>query len=167
MAYVRVLFWRSDNWIGRIIRWRTRSPWTHVAVYIQWLDAPGRTYEFDARGAWATAGQKACDEVRVPIRPLQLWEASELERYWLGVIRWHNLYAFATLVGLLAIYPTRWFWDRIGWRPFSAKFWGRVCSSGVAESFKRFGIDLVPKRAELYESPGEIHDSWFLKREGT
>jgi hypothetical protein len=167
VADVRVLFWRSDNWIGRIIQWRTKSPWTHVAVYIKWPDDRGCTYEFDALGARSTAGLKHCDEIRVPIRPVEIWEAFEIDRYFRGCIRWHNIYAYATILALLVIYPTRWFWERIGWRPFSAKFWGRVCSSSVAEAFKRAGIDLVPKRAELYESPGEIQDSWFLKREGT
>jgi hypothetical protein len=164
MADVRVLFWRGSGWIARVIQWRTRSPWTHCAVFIHWPgEMRGHTYEFDIRGAAETAGQKPCDEVRFPTRGLEIWEAAEVERYWLGCIRWHNWYAFLALVGLLAIYPTRWFWERIGWRPFGAKFWGRVCSSGVAESFKRARIDLVPRRAELYESPGEIHDSWFLR----
>lgn len=168
MADVKVLFWRGRGWVGRVIQWRTGSPWTHVAVYIKWPDNAdcGHTYEFDARGARVTAGLRNCTEVRVPIQPLEAWEVFQIERYWHGVIRWRNVYAFWTLVGLLVIYPTRWFWERIGWRPFGAKFWGRVCSSGAAESFKQAGIDLVPKRAELYESPGEIHDSWFLKGEG-
>lgn len=165
MATVKVLFWAGKGLVAEVIKWRTKSPWTHVALYIQWPNALGYTYEFDARGARATPGQKICDEVRVPVRRLQTWEAWEIERYFKGCIRWNNIYAYFTLLALLVIYPTRWFWEKIGWRPFSAKFWGRVCSSSVAEAFKKARIDLVPKRAELYESPGEIHDSKCLKAE--
>jgi hypothetical protein len=164
MAEVKVLFWRGSGWIARQIQVATKAPWTHVAVFIRWPDEPhGWTYEFDAWGARRTLGQKDCTTVKIPIRSMEFFEVYELERYWLGVIRWHNVYAFWTLFALLAILPTRWLWERLGFRPFSAKWWGRVCSAGVAESFKKACIDLVPKRAEVYETPKEVFNSWFLK----
>lgn len=155
---VRLLFWRARGLVGRIIEWRTCSPWGHVAVYLS-----GITYEYTWPCARATDGLIKCDAERCFREEIPYEKVAAIRRYWLDAIKRGKRYNWIKLAALLFIYPTRWVWDRLNWVPFSSRFWGEVCSTGVDESFKCARIDLVPHAEEGYTSPGDLWDSPLLK----
>ena len=75
----------------------------------------------------------------------------------------HLPYNYLKLFVLMLVYPTRWFWNKIGWVPFQSEFFGNVCSVFVDSTFKDIGIDLLPDNNEEYTAPGDFLKSKLLE----
>ncbi len=54
-------------------------------------------------------------------------------------------YNYYKLLILALCWPTRWFWNKLQWVPFSNNFFGEVCSVYIREILLRGDIDWFPK----------------------
>ena len=154
---MKILFWSSDKWIGRLIQFFTGSRWTHVAIEIE-----GFVWESAIEGAQVS--EKSGYQIsKVPVRPLTDRELHDIWYYCARAVRHGWPYNFCKIVALAVVYPTRWVWRRLGWVPFDRDVYGETCSGFVDEAFKVAGIDLLPLEHEGYTSPGDIWDSKFLE----
>jgi len=162
----KVLLWKyhkKEEWwrdiAAKAIVFFTQQPFTHAAIY-----HGGATYESTVwkegrklrHGALRAPEMLECDVILGPVEELTIGQNIKLQNYLDQTIYEARPYNFFKLVALAVIYPTRWFWNLIGWVPFSHDMYGEVCSVYVDEAFKAIGIDLLPYHDEQYTSPGDL-----------
>ena len=158
MSDTMIALWKvkaDSKWMAKAVAFFTGKPYNHAAVIHE-----GDTWEEDVGGARQTAGIRKADEYWTPIEPLTPVEAARglvflqvttgmgIRRPW--PYNW-------LLTGIKAVvYPTRWFWNWIGWVPFSRQFYGVNCSVYVDLFFKYCGRDIRPKWVEHLTAPGDL-----------
>jgi hypothetical protein len=152
--------WRvkpDSKWMAKAIAFFTGKPVNHAAAI-----HGGDTWEEDVGGARQTAGIRKADEYWAPDVPfspeesarglvfLQVTTGMGIRRPW--PYNW-------LLTGVKAIiYPTRWFWNWIGWVPFSSQFYGVNCSVYCDLYAHYAGRDIRPKWLEHLSAPGDLRE---------
>jgi len=153
-----ILIWKYrkvNNWcrdlIPRLIVYFTKKPYVHAAIYFD-----EKTYESAASGIRSTSGLKQVNEYWEPIISLTITERNSMQAYLLFTTNRKWKYNFFKLIILSIVYPTRWFWNKIGWVPFDKDLFGEVCSVYVDEAWLFAGRDILPNEHEGYTSPGDL-----------
>ena len=173
MNPVVILFKAGDDLLGRAIKFFTGSPYGHTAIFLA-------GFTFESTG-WQTPGAKwwqfwtyrsgikiSRGELMggTSLSPLIVPSDSQVElmlEFATDQINDRWWYNGLLLIADALIYPTRWFWNKIGWIPFSSRYLGTVCSTFVDEMFKAAGIDLWPGRSEATTVPGDYVKCPLLK----
>jgi len=167
-----IILWpyrKSEKWyrtmVSKLICFFTNSSYTHAAVYVD-----GIMYESQvmnkSNGAMRTVGlpyqARNCRFLKL-IEPLSEKKREllvyNLERKVLSRVP----YNFMKIAVLMFVYPTKRFWNWIGWVPFGNEVYGYVCSTFVDTAFKEIGVDLLGNNSEEYTSPGDFMSSYLLE----
>ncbi|MBE3088020.1 MAG: hypothetical protein IMZ71_02740 [Chloroflexi bacterium] len=144
----RILLYRAANdALGKLIRYFTESEWGHVAIY-----AGGATYEQTWPGVKKTEGRNTADLSLIPPLLDEVAMIAWLETSVSAKLR----YNWPRLVAMIVVYPLRWFFNKLGWVPFSAAIFGEICSSYGDEAIKVGGLDAWPYRGEHATVPGDF-----------
>jgi hypothetical protein len=174
-----VLFWKfkqCHDWIfdfacEEIMR-ITNSPYVHTAIYLG-----GEVYEstmwrknitvLGLKIPWLHGGVRVhpgtgWDEARAPLIAISPQVATRMRDYAKAQISEHRPYNILQLAVMIVVWPTRAFWRRVGWVPFSASLLGTYCSTFVEKCWLS-GWSLVPLDDENFASPGELRDSALLR----
>lgn len=173
MEDLLIVLWqyhKSRKWyktiISKLICFFTNSKYTHVSIYFE-----GYTYEStvmnNQNGALKTMGLASSDvrsfkylKFRIP---LNMKQHDNLRIVLNNSIVEAKPYNFLKLFILAIVYPTRKFWNWLGWVPFQAECFGSVCSVYVDQIFKDMGIDLLPNKNEEYTAPGDFIKNKLLE----
>ena len=153
-----IALWRvkpDSKWLPKAIAFFTRKPYYHAATIHH-----DHTWEEDVGGARNTPVIAKADEYwapDVPQSPIESARAMVFLQVTTGMgIRKPWPYNWL-LTGIKAIvYPTRWFWNWIGWVPFSSAFYGVNCSVYVDMYWRYAGRDIRPKWMEYLSAPGDL-----------
>ena len=153
-----ILLWRVKKDSGRgpkLIALFTGMPYYHAAVY-----RDGKTWDETPKGASSRAGLKPADEFWEPDEDMT---EEEMKRMWAFLWwtaefkhggRWP--YNFLKFMVLAFVYPTRGFWNRINWIPFSSALLGEVCSTYVDYAWRAAGRDILKGWSEEFTVPGDL-----------
>ena len=155
-----ILLWRvtkHDSFGAKLIAFFTGMPYHHAAIYM-W----GGTYEEGPKGASRTDGLKRADEYWIPIISML---PEERDRMW-AFLWWTSQYKhggrwpynFLKFMVLALVYPTKKFWNKIGWMPFSSDLLGEVCSTYVDYAWRAAGRDILSGWNEEFTVPGDLAD---------
>ncbi len=158
--------------VSDVIAYITKSKYTHVAVVLN-----DNVYESTIRklpGDFlphngvqkTTLGYDMPDEVWEPIRDLTDPEVIHMVDYAEACISLKIPYSIMKLIILAIVYPTRPFWNKLGWFPFESQLKGEVCSEFVDQDFKAANIELIPNRMEEFTAPVDVINSGFFKKVG-
>jgi len=154
-----ILLMCNNSLLGRIISKVTKSIYTHSEIYIGGGDCIGATNKL----GWG-----------VRVRPLK-WNIKRFYR--IDIFRYPNLseeraekviqHAFKHVgekynIWLLLLFPINFLLPDKWRNPLAFKK-AKICSQLVTESFRKVGIDLVPKKDESQESPSDIAKSKLLR----
>jgi hypothetical protein len=170
-----LLFKGGKSLVSKAIMYFTDSVFTHTALYVRgatfestvwqipetWLF--GRAWKPKWWMFWTwrsgikiTQGILEADETyhfRVPPTPMQNINMMNAA---VDLVNERRMYNFLLTFFDMIIYPTRWFWHKIGWVPFSKRYLGENCSSFVDQVVTEGGgIDLWPKRESETTVPGD------------
>ena len=171
MYPIGISVWRyhkKDTWfrdlVSRAIVYFTGYNFTHVGVYMC-----GRHYEsavwnvpgkiFPRHGVRVSLGwpdDPIPDFCMVPEREVTDEEIAEISEVLHTFTRKARAYNFLKLIVLMIVWPTRSLWNKLGWIPFNAEWYGEVCSGFVDEVFREAGWDLFPGEHEGYTVPGQF-----------
>jgi len=163
-------FRKSDKWyrtlVSNLICFFTNSNYTHVAI-----SHDGFMYESTVmnsqNGAMKTIGlpsvHRGClfFELKTPLTDEQ---AKKLKLNLDEMVVQRRPYNFMKIAVLALIYPTRKFWNWLGWVPFQNEVFGYICSVFVDVAFKDIGIDLFKSAFEEYTAPGDFVSNPMLVR---
>jgi hypothetical protein len=168
----------AKAWINRIvaaaIMYFTGSEFTHIAIWLLgrlwevtvWHTGRGWIFGWK-QGVRCHAGvpeDMIPTAVYEPVRDLTEAEVFALGR-WLEWTRDEGLsYSVLKLLSLALVYPTRWFWKRIGWVPFGTNLFDEVCSSYPAEGYAFLGYEVLPGWSEELIVPGTYASSPFFAK---
>ena len=164
-----LLYRAGKGLIGKAITYFTGMPYAHVAgclgehtleSTIWWSEIWWKS------GIRITLGTQQADEYWQPVKELTPNQVTAMWRYFINSINKRRPYNVAKFLVLALVYPTRRFWQKIGWVPFSADFHGDVCSVVWDEAYRAAGIDLFPHRSEEYTAPGDFRKSKLLEQIG-
>lgn len=168
ICLIRNRDWGNDleNLVTGIIVDTTDSEFIHVEEYLN-----GKWYEFTfPEGAnthvkdLVAESTKYNHKFREPIRELTEKEVGLKLAYWHEQLKHKRSYNIIKLILLYIIYPTRRFWNWLGWVPFSnTKWFGAVCSVGIEESNLAASIDTTPGESHEYRSPGNFDTMAFYR----
>ena len=124
----------------RLIAWWTGMPQYHAMIYFD-----GKTYGMGGKGVKVSEKISSADEYWEPIKPMTqkerdcmaafLWWTAEYEHG-----RW--AYNFLKFAALIFVYPTRRFWNWLGWVPFQRDIYGEHCATYVAYAWRAAGRKL-------------------------
>lgn len=151
-----------ERFVGLAIVFFTGKDFVHAVIYFD-----GKTYESTVwkegkewkNGIRVTDGILNADEFLTPKRSLTVEETVAM-RAFLNWVQWINYkYNFLKLLALSLVYPTRWFWNLIGWVPFSNQVFGGVCSEFIDEVYDFITWDIIPNQNKEYTCPGDIWES--------
>ena len=121
------------NFIMKCIVFFTRSPYWHIAVKVgNYTYQNGSPY-----GVKKDTKTRTGDKYTVlePKRDLTEKEIQDMIK-WGDLQLEHNLgYNHFKLIILAIVYPTRKFWNWVGWIPFQNDYFGMVCSVFIDETF--------------------------------
>lgn len=148
-----------SNTLGNLIEYFTGMPYVHVEVWCK-----GHRYGSVKGGPrkTTTVPNRNGTVFLQPREELTEKQKEAMNEYLERMLsRPYNVFK---LVSLALVYPTRWFWNWIGWVPFEKDVFGVVCSVYVDEAYKAAGIDLLPGRSEEYTSPGDFLKSELLEK---
>ncbi len=158
--------------VGQAVKYITGGP-AHVAIFIGGLffddtvwHQPGKllpvsgvreSLQADIAG-W---GEYTIQEPVAPWSDAEIQAALEVAITQVNLRRHYNI--FLLLVDAI-LYPTRWFWDRIGWVPFGSWYLGGVCSSFAGLVVRATGRDPWPgiKTQELVPLDFELNREWRI-----
>lgn len=154
------------NWLNRFvakaIEYFTGQPYAHVLIILN-----NTVYESTVGGAQKKEYKE--DEYKGkysvyldPKRDLTEKEIDQMVSYADTTIKENWPYNYLKLFTLAIVYPTRKFWNKLGWVPFQRDWFGTVCSVYVDQIYKSAGIDLLPEKNEEYTSPGDFLNSSFF-----
>ena len=146
---------KHATFIQKAIRYFTKKPYHHVAVYFD-----GSTLEEGTRGYAHTLGINIASEYWEPETEMSDMECARARAFVMIVdgegIRHHWPYNYLLTFIMFVVYPTRWFWNKIKWVPFSSTLLGANCSSFVDKFWKYVGRDIKPKWMEALSVPGDL-----------
>lgn len=172
MSDLRIVIWpfkKSKKWyrtlVSKLICFFTDSNYTHSAIAID-----GIVYEStvmnNQNGAMRTVGlpypARNCIHLKFKV-PLPKKEIELLEYNLNRKVIEKRPYNFMKILVLMFVYPTKKFWNWIGWVPFQNEVYGSVCSVFVDVAFKEIGIDLIFTHNEEYTAPVDILHSSLLE----
>lgn len=154
--------------VGWVIKKITKEDFTHTAIFFN-----GKYYDDTLifKGLNIKSGVRSLDAPDYPVGKtleyvgeLTPEQFVRMQSYLIFYANEPIHYSILKLVTLSFVYPTKWFWDLIGWVPFSKFLFGEVCSTFVAEAWKFAGVDLFKgiEQDELV-SPGDFLRSTLLK----
>lgn len=150
---------KGATFLQKAIGYFTQQPYDHAAVFYD-----GSTLEENARGYEHTLGVKIASEYWEPeeeMTGLERTRATVFVQVVDGMgIRHHWPYNYLLTAVLAIVYPTRWFWNKIGWVPFASTLLGANCSSFVDRFWRYAGRDIKPKWMESLSAPGDL---WGLR----
>jgi|GEM_PF-2893066 len=169
-----LLFKGKKDILSKAIMYFTDSVFTHTALYVRgitfestvWQNPTTWLFGREWKSRWwmfwtwrsgvkTTQGILEADEIyrfRVPPAPSQ---NILMVTYALDLVNERRMYNFLLTFFDMIIYPTRWFWQKVGWIPFSKRYLGANCSSLVDEIVTAGGIDLWPERVSATTVPGD------------
>lgn len=162
---MRIVLWpyhKSDKWyrtlVSKLICFFTNSNYTHSAIWLR-----GNLYESAVmngqNGAIKTPNlppsERNCIFLK-PKRELTRGELDSLELHLTRTVVQKRPYNFFKIFILAIVYPTRKFWQRLGWVPFQNEVFGSVCSVYVDYALKYIGLDVLPGMNEEYTAPGDF-----------
>lgn len=160
--YKKKTTWFRD-FVSRCICYFTKAKYTHVAFYVN-----GTTYEStvmnNQNGVLKHPGLYHGIEYYIFKEPILEDKKILLEQIASQDVVNKKPYNFFKLLAMMIIYPTRYFWNLIGWVPFDKECFGAVCSEFVDETFKKASIDLFPGEHEGYTAPGDFPNSPLLEK---
>jgi hypothetical protein len=152
-----ILLWTVDErsgWGPRLVAFFTGMPQYHVLIYFE-----GKTYGMGGRGVKVSEGLKRADEYWEPIQPMSerqkfqmrafLWWTAHYEHG-----RWH--YNVAKFLALAVVYPTKRFWNHLGWVPFEHDLFGEHCATYVAYAWRAAGRLINPSVYIDLVVPGDL-----------
>ena len=169
---MKIILWKYkkgkkwyNNLVGKLICFFTKSQYVHAAIYFN-----GYRYEstvmnnqygtLKTKVSCPSSSRYTLLELKIPLNITQLTDLKDVLNSEVVKARPYN---FLKLVTLAFVYPTRKFWNWIGWVPFQHEFFGNVCSVFVDQVFKDIGIDLLPGNNEEYTVPGDFVKSGLLE----
>jgi len=166
---IKVILYQDPKhfWFDKVVHFFTGSWYYHAALWIDGIQYESAAY-FSRDGVWhegvmgRTIPQPHGD-IFVPTIPITEDQKEKIRKF--CERRLYAPYNFPKLVGMMIIYPFRWFFKAIRWVPFSRAVFGYICSEFVDRAFKAAGIDLLPGEREGYTSPGDLTRSRLLRRE--
>ncbi len=142
----------------------TDSPYIHVKVFLDgfWWES---TTPNGATKTQETFVTNELNQLLKPKRDLTPEEIKAMIAFGETAINTKMKYNYIKLILLAIIYPTRKFWNKIGWIPFqNNEMFGSVCSVYVDEMFKVAGIDLYLNNNEEYTAPGDFLKMDFFEK---
>ena len=146
---------KNDGFGPKLIAFFTGMPYHHAAIYCM-----GSTYEEGPKGASRTDGLKRADEYWEPVEDMTPEEKNRMWAFlwWTAEFkhggRWP--YNFLKFVVLALVYPTKKFWNKIGWMPFQNDLLGEVCSTYVDYAWRAAGRDILMGWGEEFTVPGDL-----------
>jgi hypothetical protein len=160
------------DFVSRCIVFFTGKEFTHVGWWIDGYIYDSSVWEYGGKtfhGARKTEYSKwpedeAKPKVWVePVKPLSD-HTIQLIKMWCEESLGDEMpYNFLSLVTFAIVAPFRWFWNWIGWVPFSAELFGEVCSTYVDDSAYECGFDIFPDMKEDLAVPGDFLETSTLK----
>ena len=163
-----VLLWKYDanshsTWFRRFVSqciiYFTKSDYTHAAIYNKGLVYESSIWKEKglSRNGARVGSISGADVFLEPKVPLTGKQVNKIEEYCQIMVGLKIRYNFLKLLSLTWIYPTRWFWNKIGFVPFDLPFiYGEVCSGFVDDAYNYAGIDLLENEHEGYTVPGNF-----------
>lgn len=125
----------EDSGFGpRIVAFFTGMSQYHAMIYFS-----GETYGMGGKGVVVKDGISGHSEAWEPDIGLTQREAFHMAAFlwWTAKYqqgRWH--YNVAKFIALAFVYPTKRIWNRLGWVPFQADFYGEHCATYVAYAWR-------------------------------
>jgi hypothetical protein len=160
-----MLFKGGNDLVSRAIRYFTGSPYVHAAVFLAGMTFESTVWLPEGKKVWMlwayksgireTWGYFSADKTMELARLLIDEEYMAGRNYAVEQINDRHWYNFLLTFFDIIIYPTRWFWQKVGWIPFSSRYLGANCSEFVDQVYKAMGIDLWPDRGEASTVPGD------------
>jgi hypothetical protein len=159
-----IILWEGGkDLLSRAIMYFTKSPYTHTAVHVKgytfdvtiWRSGKWWqlwTWHSGVRKTWGVL--PGAVRVLAPKVPLSTIEATELLVRCDMSEEYHFPYNVPKLLVLALVYPTKGFWERIKWIPFSADVLGETCAEYVDEVYKPIR-DWFPGKTEQDTVPGD------------
>lgn len=146
---------KGADLLAKAIRFFTGKPYSHAALFCY-----GATWEENEKGANRTPGLKQASEYWEPDVSMT---SEELERgkifLWVTTgmgIRHRWPYNFLLTFIEFIVYPTRWFWNKIGWVPFAGHLLGANCSAYCDLFWRYSGRDIRSQWLEMLSAPGDL-----------
>jgi len=155
------------NIVGKVIKFITKSNFTHSGIYMNGkyyddtlsIDKTGIHSGVRVSDTWDYP-EDAVLEYTQTLAPDQI---KLMEAFLIFYSRKRIPYSILKLVSLAIVYPTRFFWNWIGWVPFENSL-REVCSTAVDDCYQFAGIDLLPDQRPELVAPGDFQSSKLLKR---
>ncbi len=183
MKDIRVALWvhrdekrkfRLTDIVPKAIKFFTHSEYTHSAWYINgylyestvWKSKSGKNVHGSRKTKWPDDWPMGSFAPEVWLYPINITDnqVAGIQRYCEQSLKDHMPYNFALLVIFLLVMPFRWFWNKIGWVPFSHQVYGEVCSTYVDEAAKLNDLDLLPWLEDSMAVPVDFLSSPELQR---
>ena len=126
----------------RLIAWWTGMPQYHALIYFE-----GQTYGMGGKGVVVSEGLAKADEYWEPIKPMTDEERERMRSFLWWTAKWEKgrwAYNFGKFAALIVVYPTRRFWNWLGWMPFQADLYGEHCATYPAYGWWAAGYTIVP-----------------------
>jgi len=143
----------KPNLVQRAIEYFTGKPWVHAAI-----NCDGFVYE----ATWPAIIRTPLDKWLEHNHPTEAWEpiverpCERMRIYLETAVNLEWKYNWLKILALMLVYPTRWFWRKIGWVPFDSWIFGEICSVLVDEAWYAEGVDLLPGQRQGYTAPGDL-----------
>lgn len=163
------------TFLAKAIMYFSGFPYTHAGIVVngttydmtRWTDVITGAKKSGVRVSWGYPEGDAPDYlVYPPDEDMTADRLTGLDRACIDSVKVGYKYNVLKLLVLAIVWPTRWFWKKIGWVPFNAEFMGEVCSVYVDEIFKTVHWDIFPKEHEGYTVPGQFMHipNWTVER---
>lgn len=167
-----LLFEGGDDLVGKAIRYFTKSQYVHSAVYAYGLTFESSVWQLPNSKPWMfwryrsgiriTYGKLGCS-LELPLNANIPGGLDKALAFGFEDINGRFWYNFLLTFFDIIIYPTRKFWQKIGWVPFSSRYLGRNCSYFADSFIKAYGVDLWPDREEATTVPGDYANHPLLR----
>ena len=169
---IRILVWKAEDskeksaegWLrtllSRSITFFTGMPYTHAALYIDGYVFEATVWKEGRK--WYHGAKKTTWKVTLLEPPARYYypkEITNMQKATILMLAENTLgkvpYNFLQLLAFMFIYPTKWFWMKLGWVPFSAELFGATCAVYVDELFDTVHYDIFPDRISDLVVPGD------------
>ena len=157
----------SKKWYHNVVLWfirnTTGSNKTHIKV---WVD--GAWYDNGYPKGAGKSSKKYIDCPETVLRELRIDlttdQVMKMKAFGERSIKEKMKYNIILLLLTRIFFKQRFFWNLIGWVPFSkTKWFGNYCSVYVDRMFKYAGIDCFPGLFEKLTSPGDFEKCDLFK----
>lgn len=155
----------SSGFGPKLIAWWTGMPQYHVMIYFC-----GQTYGMSGKGVVVKNGISGASERWEPVKEMTNAQRDRMGAFLWWTAKWERgkwRYNFLKFAALFFVYPTRRFWNWIGWMPFQSDLYGEHCATYVAYAWWAAGKTIVPGLWIDLVVPGDLSGlPGFVREQG-